>query len=415
MRTLIASTAIAMTLAAPGFAQTAMPMNGEFVGRIDTSAMRASDLIGARLYVTENEVDMTAGLSPDWDDVGEISDIIVGGGGDIDAVLVDIGGFLGIGERTTAVNMDSLQFVSDGPDADDYFIVLTGNRAALEAAPAFEDTFERGRTRTVMAPVAGGTGMDTQAGSDAVVVGETNTSLEEGTVVDNPQTPATAVVTEGGTTVTTTTTDTDVAATDSDAVTADPNAEANVVATGQDAINTTGGALDQTADAAGDAVDATGNAIEQTADTAGNAVEATGDAVVTTTEQAGTAITDGAATVGTAAGGMVAAGGAMMAPPMLEREGYETIALDQLTTEDVTGASVYDINDKRVGEIGELVMADDGNLQDAIIDVGGFLGLGEKPVAVSFESLQILRSAADVRVYVDTTEEALEQLPEFQN
>ncbi len=105
----------------------------------------------------------------------------------------------------------------------------------------------------------------------------------------------------------------------------------------------------------------------------------------------------------------------MMNAPTLDRDGYETVALDQLTTEDVTGASVFDINDKRVGEIGELVMSDDGMLQDAIIDVGGFLGLGEKPVAVSFQSLQVLRGDGDVRVYVDTTEEALEALPEFEN
>ncbi len=211
MKVLFASTAIALGLAAPGFAQTAMPMEGGFVGGIENQALRASDLLGARLYVTEADVDLVGGLSPDWDDVGEISDIIVGGGGDIDAVLVDIGGFLGLGERTTAVDMDSLQFVSDGPDADDFFVVLTGNRAALEAAPEFDATFERGRTIGTRAVMNEGSGMDTQDGAATIVDGEPVADLDAGTVVDNPQTPATAVVTEGGQTVTTTTTDTDVA------------------------------------------------------------------------------------------------------------------------------------------------------------------------------------------------------------
>ena len=51
-----------------------------------------------------------------------------------------------------------------------------------------------------------------------------------------------------------------------------------------------------------------------------------------------------------------------------------------------------------------------------MIDVGGFLGLGEHSVAVPMEDLTIMRTAEgdNLRVYIDATEEALESQPEYQ-
>ena len=52
---------------------------------------------------------------------------------------------------------------------------------------------------------------------------------------------------------------------------------------------------------------------------------------------------------------------------------------------------------------------------EAIIDVGGFLGLGEHRVAVRMGDLKIMQSdddPEDLRVYVASTKEELEQMPE---
>ncbi len=59
-------------------------------------------------------------------------------------------------------------------------------------------------------------------------------------------------------------------------------------------------------------------------------------------------------------------------------------------------------------------MSTDGRLQDAIIDVGGFLGLGVKQVAVPFEEMQVMQGENDVRIYIDSTEEELKALPEYE-
>ena len=87
---------------------------------------------------------------------------------------------------------------------------------------------------------------------------------------------------------------------------------------------------------------------------------------------------------------------------------------EDLTTEDVTGARVYDANDEWIGEVNSLIIASDGQLREAIIDVGGFLGMGEKQVSLTMEELTIQQGNGDLRIYLDATEEQLNQMPEWQ-
>lgn len=102
--------------------------------------MSAETFIGKRLYASEADVDASATFNEvdqNWDDIGEISDLVLSKDGQVKAVLVDIGGFLGLGERSVAVSMDQLRTIRDGDSENEYFIVFTANRAALESAPEF--------------------------------------------------------------------------------------------------------------------------------------------------------------------------------------------------------------------------------------------------------------------------------------
>jgi sporulation protein YlmC with PRC-barrel domain len=50
--------------------------------------------------------------------------------------------------------------------------------------------------------------------------------------------------------------------------------------------------------------------------------------------------------------------------------------------------SVYDSNDSKIGEIEDVLVDRDGKMTALIIGVGGFLGMGEKDVAVPFNAVQ---------------------------
>lgn len=102
----------------------------------------ASTLIGSRIYATTADVNIDSEMTEvnkDWDDIGEVNNLIIGRDGEVKAVVLGVGGFLGIGEKDVAVEMDALKFVKKAGDAaDDYFIVINSNKETLEKAPAFK-------------------------------------------------------------------------------------------------------------------------------------------------------------------------------------------------------------------------------------------------------------------------------------
>jgi hypothetical protein len=51
--------------------------------------------------------------------------------------------------------------------------------------------------------------------------------------------------------------------------------------------------------------------------------------------------------------------------------------------------SVYDPNDSKIGEIMDVLVDREGKATALIIGVGGFLGMGEKDVAVPFNAVQV--------------------------
>ena len=74
------------------------------------------------------------------EEIGEIHDIIVRDGTTVTAVVISVGGFLGIGESYVAVDPASLTIEQEDPDDDDvdWEVTLDIDRASLEAAPKFE-------------------------------------------------------------------------------------------------------------------------------------------------------------------------------------------------------------------------------------------------------------------------------------
>ena len=322
---------------------------GMFQAGTDSMALRASDFIGKSVFVTGTADGMDVpggqanpmagegmwttdrmyadetmlGTRDGWENVGDVNDVILSGDGRVQAVLLDIGGFLGMGERTVAVGMDSLRFApadgaampaTEGPgtaDLSDFILVVQADRAALENAPEYEGM----RVGPGMAPTA----MQGQGMQDAEVL-----------------------------------------------VTPD--------------------AAEEMADDGQLLTDRPGSVAQ--------------DGAVATSDGGTTTITDS---------------GGMRREPMMGREGM--IAADEgyMTTEYLTGARVYDANDEWVGDIGELVLDASGQVTQAIIDVGGFLGIGEKPVAIPLDRMELLRSETgdEIRAYVSMTEEELEALPAY--
>jgi hypothetical protein len=54
----------------------------------------------------------------------------------------------------------------------------------------------------------------------------------------------------------------------------------------------------------------------------------------------------------------------------------------------IVGATVYNDRDERIGTVDDLIIGQDGRISEAVLSVGGFLGIGAKLVAVPYGQLR---------------------------
>lgn len=72
---------------------------------------------------------------------------------------------------------------------------------------------------------------------------------------------------------------------------------------------------------------------------------------------------------------------------------------------------VYNDKNEKIGKVDDLIIAPDGTLSAAIIDVGGFLGMATHRVAIP---VQHFKQMAPKAVLPGASKEALKKLPEFE-
>lgn len=233
----------------------------------------ATEIIGKQVYSSS---------AADAEHIGDVNNLVIGEGGEVAAVVIGVGGFLGIGEKNVAVNYAELEWVT-AEDGSERFVLAT-TKEALETAPNFETT------------------------DDAA----------------------------------------DAAPADTTAPAADANAPA------------------------------------------------------------ATAPADKAAPADKSADAMAPADPAATAAGPIDRA---TLTDAPLTAEELIGTNAYGPGDEHLGVIGDVILGADGKAVDAvIIDFGGFLGIGTKPVAVAVENLRFATNAnGDKFLFLNVTRDQLDK------
>lgn len=89
-----------------------------------SSEVAASDLLNQKVKNAANET------------VGDINDLAIGGDGKIAAVIIGVGGFLGMGEKNVSLPYDQLAF---SRDANGYLVVtINTTKESLQSAPEWK-------------------------------------------------------------------------------------------------------------------------------------------------------------------------------------------------------------------------------------------------------------------------------------
>jgi sporulation protein YlmC with PRC-barrel domain len=84
-----------------------------------------------------------------------------------------------------------------------------------------------------------------------------------------------------------------------------------------------------------------------------------------------------------------------------------TAPKDSVTVTDWYKQNVYDPSDSKIGEIMDVLLSPEGRVTVLIVGVGGFLGAGEKDVAVPFNAVKHTMKNQKVYLTMDTTKDAL--------
>lgn len=75
------------------------------------------------------------------------------------------------------------------------------------------------------------------------------------------------------------------------------------------------------------------------------------------------------------------------------------------------GKAVHNEKDEKIGDINDVVLASDGKAAYFIVGAGGFLGMGERSVAIPFEEI---KQTGDKLVLSGYTKDQLKALPKVE-
>lgn len=78
-----------------------------------------------------------------------------------------------------------------------------------------------------------------------------------------------------------------------------------------------------------------------------------------------------------------------------------------MTGSDFIGKRVYTRAGEDIGEVNDIILSTDGKINAAILGVGGFLGIGEKNVAVAMNAIEMVPDGSAVKLVVDATKDQL--------
>jgi len=99
----------------------------------------------------------------------------------------------------------------------------------------------------------------------------------------------------------------------------------------------------------------------------------------------------------------------------MQNTGYmDTAPGNGIHASNLIGATVTTAGDEEVGAVSDLIIDQDGQVVGLVIGVGGFLGMGEKDVAIGWDSVQRTGNADELELRIDQSRESLQSAPEFE-
>lgn len=108
--------------------------------------------------------------------------------------------------------------------------------------------------------------------------------------------------------------------------------------------------------------------------------------------------------------GLMTVAASMLASATASPAADQTIQSNELRASKIIGSRVYDHNNEKIGSVQDIILGTGGKVDSVIVDVGTFLGIGGKNVAVKTGQMKTDHD----RLMLDMTKNQLQQAPNFQ-
>ncbi len=86
-----------------------------------------------------------------------------------------------------------------------------------------------------------------------------------------------------------------------------------------------------------------------------------------------------------------------------------SIQTDEIRASKMIGSAVYDVQNRKIGSVNDIILNKDGKVDAVVLDVGSFLGMGGKDVAVLPSDIKTDNN----RLTLDRTKEQLQQMATY--
>ncbi|WP_455476733.1 PRC-barrel domain-containing protein [Bartonella sp. B41] len=91
---------------------------------------------------------------------------------------------------------------------------------------------------------------------------------------------------------------------------------------------------------------------------------------------------------------------------------YVTPSATDFVASSLIGTSVYNVENENIGEVKDIILREN-SMAGIVIAVGGFLGIGERYVVVSPETIQMTNDYGKWKLIINATKDSLKEAPTF--
>ncbi len=101
--------------------------------------------------------------------------------------------------------------------------------------------------------------------------------------------------------------------------------------------------------------------------------------------------------------------------PGMQTKGYlESPPAKGMAASDLIGTDLKTSDDETVGQIGDLIIDQDGRVVAVLVNAGGFLAMGEKQVAIHWNAIKMSGNPEDRDLRLDMTRDDLQSAPDYE-